>query len=89
MVAEDILREQWRTNYKPAEDDAPSLSVCFSLVVSMRPHTYPSCSSLMTTTISSLTLTTLERLLSEMHLKILSTRRQFLMLMTLSHGGME
>jgi len=34
-VAEDILREQWRTHYKPAEDNAPSSSVCFSIVVSI------------------------------------------------------
>jgi len=32
MVAEDILREQWRTHYKPVEDDAPSSSVCFQLL---------------------------------------------------------
>ena len=28
-VTEDILCEQWHTHYKPTEDDALLLSVCF------------------------------------------------------------
>ena len=67
MVTEDILREQWRTHYKPAEDDAPSSSVCFSIVVGIE-TTY--LSFLQQPDDDDHLLTTLERLLSEMCSKI-------------------